>query len=642
MSSIYNETITTTVILGTGNYGSPLTIDGTGLFGSMGIVHPTSVGTNGIDSNVAGNLLRNYGVVQGATGTAFVKGGIGVDFTAVGTVLNGFTIYGGHGGGDLSTFGGTGGAGGDGVDFTGGTLVNEAGSGFIHGGHGGGSAATEFGSGGAGGVGVDLSGGTLTNYASIFGGTAGGAGYGSGNFGTGGAGGAGVLLNGGTLNTYGKIEGGGGGYGKTIGGAFSYGPAGAAVQFGSNASTLIVHSGASFVGAIAGFARGDKIEITNLTPSQVQADFSSNTLTTPADGTLAFTGNFANETFTFTTDAGGTDITLQAACYRRGTRIKTTRGDIPIENLTVGDAVITASHDIAPVRWIGSRSIECSRYARPSGVWPIRIGAGAMAEHQPARDLWVSPGHGIFIEGVLIQAEKLVNGATIRQVPQERIEYWHLELDRHDLLMAEDLPAESYLDTGNRTAFGNGGSFIEAHPDFRPKHWAETCAPLILQGPELRRAREIVLARAEVLGNRIVPDNEVHLVADGRHIEPLRLGDQRLVFMLPAHRQTIELRCHPFVPAHTDPASPDTRALGICVSRLQIDGTLVDLGDESAFALGWHSLEVYPDGRSHRWSHPRTSLPTGTQLIVMDIAHPSRCWSMAEGSDGRCRGKAYC
>ncbi len=83
----------------------------------------------------------------------------------------------------------------------------------------------------------------------------------------------------------------------------------------------------------------------------------------------------------------------------------------------------------------------------------------------------------------------LINGVSIVQIEQDVVEYWHVELDAHDILLAEGLPAESYLDCGARAAFVNGGAFIEAHPDFRPKHWAETCLPLVKQGPAVARTK---------------------------------------------------------------------------------------------------------------------------------------------------------
>jgi hypothetical protein len=251
-------------------------------------------------------------------------------------------------------------------------------SGHIIGGNGGngGNGGAGYGNGGyggyggAGGAGVELSSGSVTNSGSITGGNgAGGNGYAGSN---GGAGGAGVLLNGGTLTTSGTISGGAGGPAGTGSPNGPAGAAGDAVQFGAVASTLVINPGAIFNGqvaanaavndtlrlsgsqeggtpitlgsqftnfsalafasgaawtvdastgaapsngvAISGFTTTDTIDVTNLTPAQVQADFNSSThtLTTSTDGTLHFvSGPFSGDAFLFSNDgSGGTDITL--------------------------------------------------------------------------------------------------------------------------------------------------------------------------------------------------------------------------------------------------------------------------------------------------------------------------------------------
>jgi hypothetical protein len=315
------------------------------------------------------------------------------------------------------------------------------------------------------------------------------------------------------------------------------------------------------------------------------------------------------------------------ACFMAGSRIAASNGAVRIEDLSVGAMVMTVSGESRPVRWLGHRGIDCTRYRDPTVVWPIRIRAGAFAEQQPTRDLWVSPGHSILVDGVLIQAGKLVNGATIVQVPRERVDYWHVELDSHDILLSEGLASESYLDTGNRTAFANGGAFLEAYPDFQPKHANDTCVPLHLDGPMVERARAALLERAKQLGYATTQDSDVHVMADGRRIEAMRLAVSRLAFVLPASCSTIELHCRAFVPAHFDPASTDMRSLGVRVRRLQLDGSEVALHDETSFASGWHALERGADGNQWRWSHDRVGLPAGTRLIVIDAAAEGHYWA---------------
>ena len=146
--------------------------------------------------------------------------------------------------------------------------------------------------------------------------------------------------------------------------------------------------------------------------------------------------------------------TIEAVCYARGTMIRTPAGELPVEKLRPGKRVITlvdGQEVPQTVTWLGHRRINLAGHPRPETAAPIRILRGAFADGMPHRDLVVSPDHAIFVDGKLICARQLVNGTTIRQ---ERdwiaVDYYHVELDQHAILLAEGLPAESYIDTGNR------------------------------------------------------------------------------------------------------------------------------------------------------------------------------------------------
>src|SRR6185312_15706459 len=170
-------------------------------------------------------------------------------------------------------------------------------------------------------------------------------------------------------------------------------------------------------------------------------------------------------------------------CFARGTRIASPRGAIPVETLSIGDAVLLASGDTAPITWFGFREVDCRRHPEPCNVWPVRICRGAFGDASPQRDLLLSPDHAVFADGVLIPVKYLINGRSIRQVRRTRIDYFHIELPRHDILLAEGLAVESYLDTGTRRHFANGGVPVALHPDFSSLAWeAGGCAPLIVTG----------------------------------------------------------------------------------------------------------------------------------------------------------------
>jgi hypothetical protein len=324
-------------------------------------------------------------------------------------------------------------------------------------------------------------------------------------------------------------------------------------------------------------------------------------------------------------------VTIEAVCFLRGTRIRTVTGDKAVESLAIGEAVLTARGETRPVRWLGHRAIDCTRHPNPAAVWPIRIQAEAFAPNLPARDLWVSPFHSILVQDVLVHAEKLVNGATIVQVPCERVEYWHVELESHDILLAEGLPAESYLDVGNRTGFLNGGAYLEAHPDFTAKHSADFCMPLVLEGPVVERAKAALLARAQELGCALTEDADVHIVVDGKRVEPISLGEKRLAFLLPASAADIELRCRSFIPAQVNPENTDPRVLGIAIERLQLDGMEIALHDEATFGPGWQALEGDPQGLHWRWCQDRAQLPRGTRIVVIKMCHQGRYWAEPQG-----------
>jgi hypothetical protein len=201
-----------------------------------------------------------------------------------------------------------------------------------------------------------------------------------------------------------------------------------------------------------------------------------------------------------------TDTAFQVACYRSGTRIATPSGERAIESLAKGDAVLLASGDVQPVIWIGQRRIDCRRHEKPEYVWPVRVRAGAFGAGLPRRDLWLSPDHAVFVAGVLIPVKYLTNGTSIDQVPVAGITYCHLELPRHAIVLAEGLPAESWLDIGGRP---DSGDAIRLLPDFlapRPNPamlWeARGCAPLIVAGQKLAEARMLVASHATAVTRR--------------------------------------------------------------------------------------------------------------------------------------------
>ena len=151
-----------------------------------------------------------------------------------------------------------------------------------------------------------------------------------------------------------------------------------------------------------------------------------------------------------------------ARCFLRGTRILSPHGIRRVESLSIGDHVTTVRGEALPIKWIGRRAFRRGESSRwPDSVHPIRVTRSALADNVPHADLYVSPGHALFIDGVLIPVVHLVNGTSITPALPEGmkdVEYFHIELGTHEVIFAEGAPVETLLIENGREDFPN---FVE-------------------------------------------------------------------------------------------------------------------------------------------------------------------------------------
>lgn len=289
-----------------------------------------------------------------------------------------------------------------------------------------------------------------------------------------------------------------------------------------------------------------------------------------------------------------------------------------------------------PVKWIGYRKVNIAAHARPELVAPVQIRRDAFGHDLPRRDLLVSPDHAIYVDGKLVVARLLINNMTITQeFDAATVEYYHVELPRHAVLLAEGLPAESYLDTGNRATFANAGLALVLHPDFGASHgvrsWdADACAPLVTEAAEVEAMWRRLAERAESLGYTAprlatTSDPELHLMVDGRRIRPVSAQNGRHVFLLPHRVASVRLVSRAGAPTDIAPHLEDRRRLGVAVSRL-----VLRLGTEQSeipvdhptLSRGWHAVER-DEHEMRRWTDGDAHLPIaiegGAGLAMLEV-----------------------
>ena len=182
--------------------------------------------------------------------------------------------------------------------------------------------------------------------------------------------------------------------------------------------------------------------------------------------TINLAGSYTGAHFSLD-NSGTTDkITTNADCFYAGTMVSTPDGDVAVETLKRGDLVLTGDGAAKAVTWLGKQTIS-TVFSDPLRVWPVRIRAGALRENVPARDLLLSPDHAVLVDGALIQAGALVNGTSIvRETTVPRIfVYYHVELDDHSLILAENTPAETFVDNVDRLRFDNWAEHEALYPE---------------------------------------------------------------------------------------------------------------------------------------------------------------------------------
>ena len=210
--------------------------------------------------------------------------------------------------------------------------------------------------------------------------------------------------------------------------------------------------------------------------------------------------NYDSKFNTVVTTLRGTASSI--ICYAKGTFIATARGMVSVEKLKIGDLILTVSGKHEPLKWLGFRTVDCKRHPNQHEAHPVRIAKDAFGPNQPVRDLYLSPLHSVYVDGILIPAIDLVNGTTVTQEVRSKITYFHVELPTHNAIYAEGLTAESYLDDNNRDFFidRTTGQVVNMNAQFAEKQFADMTsaeiwaakgfAKVMRDGPQVEAVRK--------------------------------------------------------------------------------------------------------------------------------------------------------
>lgn len=150
-----------------------------------------------------------------------------------------------------------------------------------------------------------------------------------------------------------------------------------------------------------------------------------------------------------------TRTTPHTPCFTSGTEIATDNGAIRIEDLRVGDRVLTRDHGYQEIRWIGARRFDSAQLGDYPELRPIRIPAGAVAPGMPARDLTVSPQHRVLLTGavamelgrdteILATAIDIAEFLSAAPAEQDSVIYYHILFDAHEIVWANGCWSESF------------------------------------------------------------------------------------------------------------------------------------------------------------------------------------------------------
>ena len=387
------------------------------------------------------------------------------------------------------------------------------------------------------------------------------------------------------------------------------------ITFQDATGTLAVVNVGGFQAVINSFSDGDKIVV----DTTATAMFTLN----GADEEVFVNGvKIATITFATTDLASAASqadaFSSQVVCFCKGTLIRTPKGEIHVETLRPGDRVVTLKGEARRILWIGTGRVMVAR-GRRSAATPVIVRKGALADNVPHHDLHVTKGHSFFIDGVLVPVEFLVNHRSILWDDwAQEVTIYHIELETHDVLLANGAPAESYRDDGNRWLFQNDNPGWHLPPQ-------APCAPVHTGGPLVDAIWLRLMDRSGPRRHLLLTDDpDLHLVVDGKRLDPIERGPDRYAFRLAKRPHNVRIVSRSAVPQELGIAR-DARSLGVAVKQMVLAQARRQrtLGaDAACLTDGYHDFEP---AHGIRWTDGDAGVPPvlfqGMDRAAMLILH---------------------
>ena len=281
--------------------------------------------------------------------------------------------------------------------------------------------------------------------------------------------------------------------------------------------------------------------------------------------------------------------------------------------------VVSNRGEAHPITWIGTGKVLATR-GRRTAATPVIVRKGALADSVPNRDLHITKGHSLYLDGALIPVEFLVNHRSIVWDDHaQEVEIYHVELATHGVLLANGAPAESYRDDGNRWLFRNANSGWDQGEK-------AACAPVLTGGAVVDAVWRRLLDRAGPRpGLPLSDDPDLHVMVDGGRVDAVARCGSAYVFRLPVLARSVRIVSRTAAPAELGLAR-DPRVLGVALSGIVLrQGSwfrAVDVANP-VLSEGFHGFE--PDN-GLRWTNGDAALPAslfegleGSKELVLHV-----------------------